>query len=215
MIELTLSGTYKNQAGTKGEVFDYMDLKVKMPVCDEELHLFNVQRLTGLAITASEDYKNRCETVRETFVDGFKDIDEANPIIGKDIKGFDWVYLQYLAISKGINKIPLTRNTSLREAREIAYKEYSKSCLHIPVDDSILFNDLPELIVVDNGVKKEAVKQLDGDDAYDIDFNQKVSPTGKPSLDELKAIADKHNVQYSSKIGYDKLEKRLSDYGHM
>lgn len=208
MLKISMSGTYKNQAGVKGEVIDFEKVGGLIPFCETERVMQNAQRMLHYWIEKDKRYDKRYQNLHSVYVDKVEEVEADNPITGKDIKEMEWVDLQYLAIMKQLNGIPLYKKGSLREAREKAYLIYSDKVKREFIDmdsEEYSYSNLPALIIKDDGFIAAEEPKITNKEVLEAAEKDNI----KPNFEELKVIAQSQGQKFSPNIGYNTLYERV------
>jgi uncharacterized protein YeeX (DUF496 family) len=132
MKELSVSGSFKTQAGTDKERVSFSGMKIVIPEPDSKE--FTEDELVQYAMRMFPIFKKEDEKIADynyeglikIYVDGVKESKRKFPLEGVDIKEMDFEQLQYLAVAMGIREIPLYHSGSIREARERTYELFMK-----------------------------------------------------------------------------------------
>jgi hypothetical protein len=209
MFKVTVSGDYRTNGGSQGDVIDFNEVVGYMPECAEEMVMSHIQnRLLGDWIRADKRYTARFSARRTVFIDKIEVVPGVPSCNGKDIKKMSWGELQDLAISKNLLRIPLKNAVSEREAREIAYLEYSDKVLDekINTKDEFNFSKLPALIVEGELEAAAPERKISNEEA--IAEEEEVS--SDISFSDLKKEAKRRDIKFSNKTSKKELIELLS-----
>jgi hypothetical protein len=212
MFKVTVSGDYRTNGGSQGDVIDFNEVVGYMPECSEEMVMSHIQnRLLGDWIRADKRYTARFNSRRTVFIDKIEVVPGVASCNGKDIKKMSWGELQDLAISKNLLRIPLKNAVSEREAREIAYLEYSDKVLGEKIDtkDDFNFAKLPALIVEGELDAAAPEKKISNEEA--IAEEEEVS--SDISFADLKKEAKRRDIKFSNKTSKKELIELLAVKG--
>lgn len=126
MLRVKCSGAFRNN----GEMNDFDNFEIIMPDCPDDWIKSNCINRCFIRM-AEKVFKKRVDSIHSLYVDSVernykpKDGKEMKPsCCGKKIKTLTWDELQDMAIMFCLREIPLYRDGDLRQAREIAYRQY-------------------------------------------------------------------------------------------
>lgn len=221
--KFTISGSYWN---AKKEAIDYENVTGYVPATDTDIAVMHVRNRFAngwISGTKNKDgvqvYPERIEAVRSVFIDNIEEVERDFSFVGKNIKEMTDEELQDLCVFKDLRCTPLPKrlsNTDIREARIIAYCEYSDATLGtnlLKKKDQPEFDwaNMPPLVVVGNS-RRETASKISNDEVLDLEQKPrdiKATPKSNLSLDDLKRLAKEKNIQYSSSIGFDDLYEKI------
>ena len=222
------SGSYRTASG---DIIDFEDVEGFIPANTEEVAIMHVRGrhivdwIKAAVKEGTKDerrYPQRIDSIRQVFVDEIEEVSHDFSYIGKDIKKMSYEELQDLAAAKDLRRIPLPKElsgTSLREARERAYLDYSEYVLRDPVEpndkdveghDVVNYAKL-EPLEVDGEMRADKTLKISNEEM--IEQEQASKSTDAPKTDltikDLREMADKKGITYHPNIGFDKLYAKL------
>jgi len=220
MIKVKISGDYKTHTGDVKE-FELEGVMPTPPTRDEEGGIHEGYVLSHCQnryfwLWAKKANLSGVSTVRTCALDGIEEVDGRPSYLGKNIKEMEWGELQDLAVATNLLEIPHSQILSKREAREKAYKVYSREVLgkDVEFDDKgdrhseYSYLKLPALFAGDvDPVEIEAKKT--NDQILKEEGENKAVPQHSFSLKELKLVAKERSVTYPPNIGVDALYKKV------
>lgn len=197
MFKVTVSGDYRTNGGSQGDIIDFEGVVGFMPECNEAMVMSHVQnRYLGAWIKADKRYTARFASRRTVYIDKIEKVAGEAICNGKDIKAMSWDELQALAVAKNLLQIPLSHAVDLRAAREIAYVEYSKRVLGDPIDqkeEGYDFMKLPALICDGKVEAPELDKKLSNEEV----LTEEEEVGTDFSFAELKKLAKDKGVKFN------------------
>lgn len=208
-FKVTISGTYRN---SKKEVFDFEGVTGYIPYVEDEVATAAViKRYAYMWVKEHKDTKERLATIREVFVDDMEQTEYAFSYVGKNIKEMSYEELQDLATAKELRAIPLWKKGGLRQARVVAYAEYSEKLLGREIDykkEGFNFAKLPALLA-DGTTERNVAKTFSNDEI--LDMEQDNTSTGKPnfSREELEQMANEKGITFNAAITDEKLYQKV------
>lgn len=167
MLKVKISGYYKS--GKENVDFN---TEVTMPECANNKVLSNVQN--RVLHRVFKDAERPFGSAGKCWVDDVKKDDKEPTFIGKNLKELSWDEIQEVAIAYDLNKVPLYRTCSLREARVSAYKEYCNNVKGKDFEDDYDYANAPDICI---GEKK-------------VVFNKKAKTETKVEVEEEGQIAE-------------------------
>ncbi len=156
MLKVKISGYYKSGK----EDVDF-NAEVSMPECANNKVLSNVQN--RVIHRFFKDADKPFGIAGKCWVDDVKKDDREPTFAGKNIKELNWDEIQELAIAYDLNKIPLYRSCSLREARVSAYKEYSTIVKGREITDGFDYAVAPDITIGDKKVTIRRKSKVDAE----------------------------------------------------
>jgi len=241
MLKVTISGSYRTASK---EIVDFEGVTGLIPFVDEEHAKFHVRSRYALpwvksaVYTTGEKkgekiYKERIEDMRQVFIDTIEEVEGIPSYIGKNIKELTFEEYQDLATAKDLRRIPLPKEISgvdLREMRSMAYMDYASTVLGmddspkldekrpLPVEQRINpgiagynFAKLPD-IVLEGGVRVDTRKKVTNEELLELEANT-TNLTEKPgsnlTLEDLKTLAKQKNIPFHPNIKFDALYEKL------
>lgn len=146
VLTVTCSGAYKNN----GEMIDYDNEKITIPVCDEEWIKSNIIN-RALKRHFEEKKAKRFDSNYSCYIDKVDKNKKVNPsCLGKNIKELSWKEVQEAAILYNLFRVPLYKSTDLREARRICYLEYSNKILGYKLKEDFDFANARDIFLNEN-----------------------------------------------------------------
>lgn len=237
-LKITVSGSYKT---SNNEIVEFENISGFVPYVEDEYAKMHVRRrYTPEWVKNAVDrdgkklYPNRIDRMRQVFIEEIEEVDHKFEYIGKDIKKMSYGELQDLATAKDLRTIPLPKQTSgvdIREMREKAYLEYSAKVMRDPINvknpdpeysskqgsRSVFdFAKLPPLFVESGEARIDTSSKVTNDEILNLEMKPRdLNSTLKDdfSLADLKAIAKEKGINYHHKIGFDKLYDMLYGSG--
>lgn len=236
-LKATISGSYRD---SKSELVDFENVVGYLPYVDEEHAKMHIRgRYAIMWIIAATDkageklYKSRLDATHQVFIDSLEEVEHDFSYIGKDIKEMSYDELQDLATAQDLRRIPLPKQVSgvdLREMRSMAYMDYAAQVLGmddtnrldekrpIPVAErinpAITGYDFAKLrpIVVGGDIRTDDRKKLTNEEVLELEAattNLTSKPGSTLSHDDLKQIAKDKNIKFHPNIGYDGLYEKI------
>jgi len=222
-LKVTISGSYLNG---KREIVDFENVVGVVPATDYDVAVMHIRnRFANPWISSAVDkngkkiYEDRVELIRQVFIDNVEEVEHDFSFFGKNIKEMTDEELQDLSVFKDLRRVPLPKRvsgTDIREARTVAYCEYSDNTLGT---DLIRKKDQPEFdfanmppLVVTGTSKRDATVKLTNDEVLEQEQKKmgiKATPKSNMTLDELRRIAKEKNIAYSQTTGFDDLYAKI------
>lgn len=180
MIKLTVSGSFKTEAGSDKNRRAFSNIEIIAPFSTEDYFITHAMRLFPIVHKTNKEIKDvNFEGLIKIYIDDYCEVEAENPCVGKDIKEMTWAELQYLACTMRFREIPLYQVGDLRNAREKAYETYMKvykkrKVIKTPLDKVKLKEKLLakyKLLGSDDAEANEQVeKELE--EAFDMSINE-------------------------------------------
>lgn len=222
-LKITISGSYRN---SKREAIDFDGVTGIIPFVDEDLAKMHVQsRYARVWIKNAKDaeggklYPERIEDMRQTFIDSIEVVDANFSFFGKNIKEMTAEELQDLATYKDLRVIPLPKEASgadLREIRTVAYAAYSDAFFGTNFmkdkdQEGFNFATLPAL-VVEGAQRRDPTIKLTNDEVLQKEqerMDVASTPKANMTIDELRKLAKQKNIPFSQNTGFDDLYAKV------
>jgi len=205
----TISGTYRN---SKKEYIDFENVKGVIPFCEPEIAEAMIRaRYAEMLLAKSKKYPERAASVREVFIDSLVETESHFDFVGKNIVDLGYEDLQDLATAKDLRAIPLYKKGGLRQARMVAYSEFSAKVLGRPVDIREKgFNLLEQpAIVVDEFAERNTQKGFSNDEMIQMEQDNKTTEKLNFSREELEKLATEKNIGFNPAITDVKLHQKI------
>ena len=212
-LKVIISGSYHN---SKKEVVDFENLEGLIPLVDDDVARRCIHhRFAEMWVKNNKDkFPERCNRIRECYIDATKEVDVKAPITGKSIHEFTYEDIQWFATLFDLNRVPLFKVGSLRHARNMAYIEYAKKVLHqeFTRGEEQTFNIMehePIIIGDDAKPKRTKEKKITNEEMIDIEQNSPGDPQDTLSREELEKIAEQKGISYNKNISDKNLYKKI------
>lgn len=211
-LKVTISGSYK---GHEDKTIDFSNVTGIIPFQEEEIAAMHIRRrYARMWIMNDPKYREHIKKTRECYIDNMEVIEHDFSFVGKDIREMNFEELQDLATAKDLRLVPLYKKTSEREARMVAYADYSEQVLKEKVNyRAIGFNltKQPPIIVNDSAWRKDTTKKTTNEEELDAEADRMAGKMPKVSLSrvELENIAVTKNVHFNPNDSDQKLYERL------
>lgn len=211
-LKVTISGSYKAH---EDKIIDFSNVSGVIPYQEEEIASMHIRRrYAAMWITKDPKYKEHMELTRETFIDDMVECEADFSFVGKDIREMSFEELQDLATAKDLRLVPLYKKTSERQARMVAYADYSEHVLKEKVNyKEAGFNLMkqPPIIVNDSAWRKDTTKKFTNDEMLDQEAAQMAGKLPKTTLsrEELEILAKQRNITFHGNISDEKLYEKI------
>lgn len=216
-LKITISGSYRN---SKREHFDFEELTGVIPFVDQDLAKMHVRdRYAHLWIRnaknpdGSKKYEDRVEETRTVHFDAIEETEvDTFSFIGKDIKEMGHEDFQDLATANDLRTIPLPKEISgvdLRELRTEAYAAYALRYFKEDIGHKKVDFDFSKLkpLVVGSTSSRDQMVRLTNEETLELQGRPADIKTLKStlSMDDLKGIAKNKNIEHPPGASYDEL----------
>lgn len=237
LLKVTISGSYRTASG---EIVDFDGVTGTIPHVDEDLAKMHVRGRyahpwvkNAKKKDGEKAYEERIDSMRQVFIDHIEEVEGESSFAGKNIKELTFEELQDLATAKDLRRIPLPKDISgvdLREMRAQAYMDYASSVLGLddtakvdqdnpqPVEERINpgmegynFAALPD-IKLDGERRRDTSQKITNEEMIRAEQKQtKLGSTPKSTLtlDDLKELAKTKKIPFHPNIGFDALYDKL------
>jgi len=130
MLKVTVSGSFRTEAGTDKKRYNFTKITGVMPDCPEEYILSHAMRMFPVWKNETKALDGiNFDGIIKLYIDNVEEVDGEPLCVGKDIKEMTWEELQSMACYLMIREIPLYRSGALRSAQEKAYEMYQAKVL--------------------------------------------------------------------------------------
>lgn len=222
-LKITISGSYRN---SKREAVDFENVTGVIPLVEHDLAAMHVRGRYAHPWVKKATYKDgnklypeRIEDMRQIFIDSIEEVDANLSFLGKDIKTMTAEELQDLATYKDLRTIPLPKEISgsdLRDMRVQAYAAYSDAfngttLMKEKDQEGFNFASLPAL-VVGGAPRRDPTIKLTNDEIIELEQKKMdigSTPKSNMTIDDLRKLARNKNIPFTNSMGFDDLYSKI------